>query len=151
VGCFRHAANLRNAILGNVQPAPSLPRLSQRDERFENLGDAVPARANKLGGDLLSLGGDSLCGQGSADGLELLRQLLWPGLTLHVRGGRDDQFALYRRRGDAGLEPRAQPADLAAPFLFGALSIERDQANEEIVFAEIRGCKRRSTPMRPRS
>ena len=41
-------------VLGSVQSAPGLARLSERDERFENLGDAVPAHANKPAGDLLA-------------------------------------------------------------------------------------------------
>lgn len=113
--------------------------MSQRDERFENLGDAVSAHANKLGRDLLCSGGGSLRRQGIADGLELLRQLLWPGLTPHLSGGCDHELALHRRRGDPSLELGAQPADLAAPFFLRALAIEGNQVAEEIIITEVGG------------
>src|SRR5437588_11126674 len=86
-GSFPIFAIYANVVLGSVQSAPGLARLSERDERFENLGDAVPAHANKPAGDLLGPSGGSVGGRGSADGLELLRQLLWPGLSPHLRGG----------------------------------------------------------------
>ena len=51
------------------------------------------ADANKLRSDLLGPGRHSLGSQGSADSLELFRQLLWPRLAPNLLGGCDHQLA----------------------------------------------------------
>jgi hypothetical protein len=113
--------------------------MSERDERFQDFGDTISGRASEVRGHLLGPGRRFLGGQGGADNFELLRQLPWPGLALHWRFGRNNQLALLCRRGEIELELRSQPADLATPFLFGALAIEVNQTGEEVIVADVSG------------
>jgi hypothetical protein len=78
-----------------------------------------------------------LGGEGRAHRLELFRQVARPGLPPQLGGGGDFQFALRRCHGDAGLEFRPQPADMAAKLLFRPLAVQRNQAREKIVIGEI--------------